>query len=117
MPETLSICSDMLILNEFLKSKQIPIGEIQDFFYRVEFQQRGYPHIHALFWVKDALQLGKNPNCDIRAFVDKYVTCKSDLQGVVDAELINCTDMQKHAEKKAAIFAGLTFQYFQCLQR
>ena len=104
-----------LLLNEFLKSKQMPIGEIQDFFYRVEFQQRGSPHIHALFWVKDAPQLGKNPNCDITAFVDKYVTCKSDLQGVVDAELINL-QLHRHAEKKAAIFAGLTFQYFQCLQ-
>ena len=86
-----------LLLNEFLKSKQMPIGEIQDFFYRVEFQQRESSHIHALFWVEDALQLGKNPNCDITAFVDKYVTCKSDLQAVVDAELIN---LQLHGHAK-----------------
>ena len=86
-----------LFLHNVLKSKQIPIGEIQDFFYRVEFQQRGSPHIHALFWVKDAPQLGKNPISDITAFVDKYVTCESDSQGDVDGELINL-QLHRHAK-------------------
>jgi hypothetical protein len=85
-----------LLLGKFLKSKQMPIGEIHDFFYRVEFQQWGSPHIHVLFWVKDAPQLGKNSICDITAFVDKYVTCKSS-QSVVDAELIN---LQLHRHTK-----------------
>lgn len=31
-----------------LKSKMNPIGQIQDYFYRVEFQQRGSPHVHML---------------------------------------------------------------------
>ena len=31
-----------------------PIGEIKDYFWRVEFQQRGSPHIHSLWWVEDA---------------------------------------------------------------
>ena len=103
-----------LFLNRVLKSKQMPIGEIHDFFYRVEFQQRGSPHIHALFWVKGAPQFGKTPNSEITAFVDKYVSCKSDLQGVVDAELLNL-QLHQHAKKEVVIFAGLTFQYFPCL--
>ena len=84
------------------------------FFYRVEFQQRGSPHIHALFWIKDAPQLGKNPNCDITAFVDKYVTCKSDLQGVVDAELINL-QLHRHAKtcrKKGRNICRFNFPMF-----
>ena len=85
------------LLNKFLRSELMPISEIHDFFYRVEFQQRGSPHIHALFWVKDAPQLGKNPTCDITAFVDKYVTCKSDLQGVIAPELINL-QLHRHAK-------------------
>ena len=43
-----------LFITDVLKSNPLPIGEIVDFLYRVEFQQRGSPHIHALFWVKDA---------------------------------------------------------------
>ena len=42
-----------LFIKDVLKSDEMPIfGEIVDFFYRVQFQQRGSPHIHALFWVK-----------------------------------------------------------------
>ena len=92
--------------------------ELHDFFNSVEFQQRGSPHIHALFWVKNAPQQGKNPTCDITTFVDKYVTCKSDLQGVIAPELINL-QLHQHAktcQKKVAISAGLTFHYFICLQ-
>lgn len=37
-----------------LKSKMNPIGQIHDYFYRVEFQQRGSPHVHMLVWIKDA---------------------------------------------------------------
>ena len=43
-----------LFIRDVLKSDEMPIEEIVDFFYRVEFPQRGSPDIHALFWVKDA---------------------------------------------------------------
>ena len=51
-----------LFIKDVLKSNLMPIGEIVDFFYRVEFQQRGSPHIYALFWVKDAPQYEKSSN-------------------------------------------------------
>ena len=86
-----------LFLNTFLRSKQMPIGEIEDFFYRVEFQQRGSPHIHALFWVKDAPQLGKDSNSDITAFGDKYVSCANDGSGAVNADLVN-VQLHRHAK-------------------
>ena len=45
-------------VNEFLstvlKSNCEPIGKVKDYFYRVEFQQRGSPHIHMLVWVENA---------------------------------------------------------------
>ena len=86
-----------LFLNTFLRSKQMAIGEIEDFFYRVEFQQRGSPHIHALFWVKDAPQLGKDSNSDITAFVDKYVSCANDSSGAVNTDTVN---LQLHRDAK-----------------
>ena len=36
-------------LNTVLKSSCEPIGKLLDYFYRVEFQQHGSPHIHMLF--------------------------------------------------------------------
>ena len=63
-----------------------PIGEVVDFFYRIEFQQRGSPHVHMLLWIKNAPTAESNSNEEISHFVDKYMTCKKDL---VDSYLIN----------------------------
>ena len=49
-----------LFIQKFIKSSCHPIGEVVDFFYRVEFQQRGSPHIHGLFWIKNAPEYGKD---------------------------------------------------------
>ena len=40
-----------LFIHNFIKSSSHPIGEVVDFFFCVEFQQRGSPHIHGLFWI------------------------------------------------------------------
>lgn len=65
-------------LNSVLKCKSQPIGEIADYFGRIEFQQRGSPHIHLLVWIKDAPVYGQSDISDVLSFIDKYVTCKKD---------------------------------------
>ena len=41
--------------NTFLKNvltgELAPLGKVKDWFYRVEYQQRGSPHIHMLIWL------------------------------------------------------------------
>ena len=44
-------------LNYILKGNGNPIGEVVDYFWRVEFQQRGSPHVHSLWWVKGTPKL------------------------------------------------------------
>ena len=44
-----------LFIEDVLKSNLMPIGEMVYLFHRVEFQQRGLPHIHALFWVSSCI--------------------------------------------------------------
>ena len=39
--------------HEVLHCSLKPIGNIIDFFYRIEFQQRGSPHVHMLVWVEE----------------------------------------------------------------
>ena len=38
-------------LRYFLMSNAAPLGKVADWFYRVEYQQRGSPHIHMLIWM------------------------------------------------------------------
>ena len=84
-----------LFIHNFIKSSCHPIGEVVDFFYCVEFQQRGSPHIHGLFWIKNAPEYGKDCDEDIIKFVDSYVSCKADSDDLSD--LVN---LQRHKHSK-----------------
>ena len=64
-------------LNTILRSDCEPIGKLRDFFYRVEFQQRGSPHIHMLVWIENAPTLEKNSEEEIVQFVDQHLTCSA----------------------------------------
>ncbi|MCG8624396.1 MAG: hypothetical protein MJE68_20685, partial [Proteobacteria bacterium] len=59
----------------FLKSNAEPIGCIADYVIRIEFQARGSPHAHTLFWIKDAPKLGYSKEDDVKTFINKYVSC------------------------------------------
>ena len=41
-------------LRIILKCKESPIKRLKDHFYRIEFQHRESPYIHAMLWRKDA---------------------------------------------------------------
>ena len=60
-----------------LKGSGSPIGEVVDYFWRIEFQLRGSPHVHSLWWVKDAPNLqtveGLRATPD---FIDQYITTR-----------------------------------------
>ena len=60
---------------EFLTSAANPVGNIAHYFYRIEFQQRGSPHVHMLLWVVGAPTFDKSTGHQIRQFVDRYQTC------------------------------------------
>ncbi len=61
-------------LHHFLKGPSMPLGRILDYWYRIEFQMRGSPHVHMLLWIEGA------PDVDTDAgkiaapsFIDKYI--------------------------------------------
>lgn len=65
--------------DNILCGRSKPLGEIVDHFWRVEFQQRGSPHIHCLLWVKDApdvLKLSETDDgrAELADFVDKHIS-------------------------------------------
>lgn len=75
-----------MFMSQILRGKNHPLGKIVDFFYRVEFQQRGSPHIHLLLWIEYAPIYGKATNEEIQNIVDKHATCSKNDD---IAELVN----------------------------
>ncbi|XP_065139046.1 uncharacterized protein [Paramisgurnus dabryanus] len=86
-------------LKDVIMSPAQPIGKVIDYFYRVEFQQRGSPHVHCLFWVENAPKLNEdNEDNDalVAAFVDRYITCE--IPSEEDTELYETVNsVQKHS--------------------
>ena len=64
-------------LMRLLNSPANPLGKITDYFYRVEFQQRGAPHIHCLFWVKEAPKFDQDSDEAVCSFIDRYVCARN----------------------------------------
>uniref|UniRef100_UPI00358EA4AB uncharacterized protein n=1 Tax=Myxine glutinosa TaxID=7769 RepID=UPI00358EA4AB len=86
-----------LFLKEVIMSPANPIGKIKDYFYRVEFQQRGSPHIHCLLWVEDAPKLDEASDEDVVSFIDQYVTCEVPSSHEELHDIVN--SVQKHSVK------------------
>jgi hypothetical protein len=90
------------------------IGEMEDFFLRDEFQQRGSPHSHWLAFIKNAPVYGREPDQVICDFVDKYIRCHRD--PLMDAELIK---LQEHRHsgscyrRKSGCLSHCRFRYPQ----
>ena len=80
-----------------LKSPTSPLGVLKDYFFRVEFQQRGSPHIHMLAWIENAPKYGENEEDDVLKYIDKVASCSADLTG----ELQNVLEFQKHKHSRS----------------
>ena len=63
-------------ISNVIMSEASPIGKVQDYFYRTEFQQRGWPHIHMVVWVENAPRFGEAPDEHVIEFIDKYMSCE-----------------------------------------
>ena len=63
-------------LRDVLMSPAAPLGKITDYFIRTEFQQRGSPHIHCLFWVEGAPKIGQSLDEDVSNFINKYISAQ-----------------------------------------
>ena len=64
-------------INEVLQNTAKPVGEIVDYYYKVEFQMRESPHIHMLVLVKDTPIYKEIEDKALIEFIDRYVTCEN----------------------------------------
>ena len=64
-------------IHDVILSPAEPIGHITDYFFRTEFQTRGWPHIHCLFWSQNAPKFdGSGDNEEFNNYIDRYITCR-----------------------------------------
>ena len=62
------------LLKFVLLNGEKPLGEIEDYFIRVEFQNRGTAHFHCFFWVKDVPSFKDTSNKDkLLSYVNSVV--------------------------------------------
>ena len=78
-------------------SPHSPLGILQNYFYRVEFQHRGSPHIHGLLWIKIAPHYEKNNETEIIQYIDKIISCS------FNEKHRKYTDLQIHKHSKTCI--------------
>lgn len=84
---------------EVILSPAEPIGKVVDYFHRVEFQQRGSPHMHCLYWVENAPNLESEGDEAVCKFINRYVTCAIPSENE-DAELRKTVlEVQQHSKK------------------
>ncbi|MEW8561119.1 MAG: DUF6570 domain-containing protein [Candidatus Thiodiazotropha sp.] len=62
------------LLKHVLKGKDAPLGDIENYFGRVEFQQRGSPHIHFFVWVKNAPSLYTSNASTLVSFINSTIS-------------------------------------------
>src|SRR5207237_5112472 len=76
---------------------------IIDYFTRIEFQHRGSPHLHGLYWCQNAPKFEEeNPGSFVQCcmFIDKYISCNSDTEGIIHQSHKHTDTCQVRCEQK-----------------
>ena len=76
-----------------IQSDPVTCARHFDWFYRVEYQQRGSPHIHMLIWLENAPQFSKDSDADVTSYIDNIITCQKPTD---NHELLKLVNRQVH---------------------
>ena len=86
-----------MLFRDVIFSKEKPLGQVTDYFRRIEAQARGSVHAHCLLWVKDAPKLGANTEAEVISFIDKHCTVALPSD---DEHLLSLLKRQRHSHTK-----------------
>ncbi|XP_060596137.1 uncharacterized protein LOC132750210 [Ruditapes philippinarum] len=99
-----------MFFKHILLNKRInPLGEVTDYKYRIEFQQRGSPHLHMLVWIKDAPVIGTSTESDVIQYIDRTISCELPENDPDLRDLIGL--VQKHTHSVACRKHGKTCRF------
>ena len=57
-----------------LNGKEQPLGKIEDWFARVEYQNRGSPHLHVFLWIRNAPSIQSSTESELIAYIDRVIS-------------------------------------------
>ncbi|XP_019217525.1 uncharacterized protein LOC109202971 [Oreochromis niloticus] len=86
------------LFRDLLLSPAEPLGKVIDYFYRVEFQHRGSPHIHCLLWVEGAPVFEEDDEQTVVDFINKYITAQLPDPHKQPELYKKVTEVQKHSK-------------------
>lgn len=73
-----------LFFNNVLLTSLSPLGNMIAYFYRVEFQNRGSPHLHGLFYIQNSPIYEEAFLEEVTKFIDKFITCAKETNSTAD---------------------------------
>ena len=85
---------------KLLKHKSGPFSphSLLDYFVRVEFQHRGSPHVHCLFWLENVPNMNDSSNYSlIEEFIDQFISSETEVEG----QLKDLIKLQQHKHTKS----------------
>lgn len=85
------------LLKHVLKGPDTSLGTIVDYFARVEFQNRGSPHLHIFIWVMNFKPLKQLSYEEIVSFIDKHISTTIPLEQDNDLLRNLVLKLQKHS--------------------
>uniref|UniRef100_A0A0N5A032 ATP-dependent DNA helicase n=1 Tax=Parastrongyloides trichosuri TaxID=131310 RepID=A0A0N5A032_PARTI len=62
------------IILKHLQSDKSVLGKVIVHYYKIEYQQRGHPHVHLLLWTEEGINLDYTNHQSVATFIDKYLT-------------------------------------------
>ena len=105
-------------IHNFLTGKSYPLGKISNFIEKMEFQVRGSPHYHCIYWVDAAPLIGIHSESDVCKFIDEHICAQipdksaNELYDLVSRLQIHyCSDTCRKGKKRRGN-ADLVFQNY-----
>ena len=91
------------------------MGVLEDYFYRVEFQQRGSLYIHMLVWINDSQTYSENDDEDVFDYIDRVSSCSADVP-LESMEFLTFKNINilNPAEKEGNRYVDSEYHFHQC---
>ncbi|XP_076393046.1 uncharacterized protein LOC143266003 [Megachile rotundata] len=82
-------------LMQYLKNSHCLGGVVIDFWYRIEFQNRGSPHLHMLIWCENVPDFLTNEG---RNVIEKVVSCSLEAENQDMSDIVQRVQIHKHSD-------------------
>ena len=89
------------LMKFIINGDQQPLGKVQDYFIRIEFQNRGSPHYHIIFWIEGVPKNIDNQTAPaLKTYIEKVI--HTNLPGINDDAILHAlvSRLQTHRHTK-----------------